>query len=100
MMEELRHNRGQQRFEAWIEGRLAGEITYALLPGDVADLNHTFVNESARGTGLAGRLARFAFDEVRAGAEWKIRPTCPYVIGWSERHPEYADLLVGAAPAD
>lgn len=94
MAEELKHNRAQQRFEAWVDGGLGGEITYALLPGDIADLNHTFVDESARGTGLAGRLAQYAFDQIRADGEWTILPTCPYVIAWSKRHPEYADLLV------
>ncbi|MCW5953780.1 MAG: N-acetyltransferase, partial [Propionibacteriaceae bacterium] len=59
-----------------------------------ADLNHTYVGESARGTGLAGRLAQFAFDQIRAEGEWTILPTCPYVISWVRRHPDYADLLV------
>lgn len=97
MAEELKHDRARQRFEAWVDGELAGEITYALLPGDIADLNHTYVAASARGTGLAGRLAQFAFDQIRADGEWSVLPTCPYVISWTKRHPDYADLLVESA---
>ena len=94
MAEELKHNRVQQRFEAWVDGELGGEISYALQSGDIVDLNHTFVDESARGTGLASRLARYAFDQIRADGEWTILPTCPYLTGWVKQHPEYADLLV------
>ena len=100
MAEEFVHNREDHRFEAWVDGTFTGEIAYALLPGDggtVTDFLHTWVDDSARGTGLAGRLAQFAFDQVRAGGEWTIKPTCPYVIAWSKRHPEYADLLVNPA---
>ncbi|MCA0250836.1 MAG: N-acetyltransferase [Actinobacteria bacterium] len=96
MAEELRHNRDQRRFEAWVDGELTGEMTYAL-QGDVANFNHTYVADSARGTGLAGRLAQFAFDQVRADGQWTILPTCPYVIAWAKRHREYADLLVESA---
>ena len=97
MAEELKHNTVERRFEAWVDGVLTGEIEYDLLPGDVADLKHTFVDDSARGTGLAGRLAQFAFDQVRAAGQWTILPTCPYVVGWAKRHPEYSDLLVESA---
>lgn len=95
-MEEFVHDRAQRRFEAWVDGTRTGEIAYALLPQDgavVADFLHTYVDDSARGTGLAGRLARFAFEQVRADGEWTIRPTCPYVTSWVKRHPEYADLI-------
>lgn len=97
MTEDLRHNRAQQQFEAWVDGELTGRITYTLLPGDVADLEHTIVDESARGTGLAGRLAQFAFDQVRSEAEWTILPTCPYLVSWARRHPDYTDLLAESA---
>lgn len=97
MAEELKHNRAEQRFEAWVDGELLGKATYVLLPGDVAEFDHTYVEDAARGTGLAGRLVRFAFDQVRADGEWTILPTCPYVVAWAERHPEYADVLVESA---
>lgn len=97
MAEELKHNRAQQRFEAWVDGELTGQADYALLPGDVADFNHTYVDNAARGSGLAGRLVQFAFDQVRTDGEWTILPTCSYVVAWARRHPEYADILVESA---
>ena len=41
-VEELRHNRHRQRFEAWLDGELVGEATYRLTD-DVAAFDHTFV---------------------------------------------------------
>ncbi|MGC3955269.1 MAG: GNAT family N-acetyltransferase [Propionicimonas sp.] len=97
MAEELKHNREQQRFEAWVDGQLTGQAEYVLSPEKVADFNHTQVDDSARGTGLAGRLVQFAFDQVRADGEWTILPTCPYVVAWVKKHPEYNDLLAESA---
>ena len=97
MAEELKHNPAERQFEAWVDGGLVGRNTYRLRPDDIADLNHTLVDESARGSGLAGRLAQFAFDQIRAEGKWTILPTCPYVSAWAKRHPEYAELLVESA---
>ncbi len=92
-VEELRHNRHRQRFEAWLDGELVGEATYRLTD-DVAAFDHTFVEPDRRHLGIAGRLVQYAFDQVRADREWRIEALCPYVKDWVSRHPEYDDLLV------
>ncbi len=92
MAEELSHDRGTARFVATIDDRFAGEAHYTL-SGDVAAFDHTEVPPEFGGRGVAGRLVRYAMDEVRAAGEWKVRPTCPYVIHWFRQHPEYNDLL-------
>ncbi len=73
-------------------GRLLAEVTFPQREG-VAEIDHTFVDPSLRGQGVAGQLLKAAADTLRAEGR-KARPTCSYAVRWFETHPEYADLLV------
>ena len=42
--------------------------------------------------GVGSALVRGALDDVRADGQ-KIVPRCPFVKGWIDRHPDYADLV-------
>jgi predicted GNAT family acetyltransferase len=61
--------------------------------GDVLVFTHTEVNPDEGRSGLGSTLVRGALDDVRAKGE-KVIPQCPFVKGWIERHPDYADLVV------
>lgn len=93
MAEEFRHNAEECRFEAWIDGEFVGEAAYTVRDG-VARFDHTFVQPARRNTGIAGRLVRYAFEQVRAAGEWKVKPVCPYVVQWMRQNPDFDDLLV------
>ena len=71
--------------------RLVAEVTFPAENG-VADIDHTFVDDSLRGQGVAGKLVRAAVDQIRADGR-KARVTCSYAKTWFEHHPEEADLL-------
>lgn len=73
------------------EGRLLAEVTFPTRDG-VAVIDHTFVDTSLRGQGVAGQLLQAAADAVRAQGR-KARPVCSYAVRWFEQHPEQADLL-------
>jgi predicted GNAT family acetyltransferase len=60
--------------------------------GDTVVFTHTEVDPDAGESGLGSTLVRGALDDVRARGE-KVIPRCPFVRGWIERHPEYADLV-------
>ena len=92
---EFTHDRDQHCYQAWEAGALVGELHYRL-SGTVADFDHTSVPPEHEGKGIAGRLVQFAMDDVRADGSWRITATCPYVVRWLERHPDYADLAVEA----
>lgn len=92
MAEEFSHNRGAHQFEVAIDGRFVGEAHYTVMDG-IAAFDHTAVRPEFGGQGVAGRLVRYAMDEVRAAGEWKVRPVCSYVVWWFDKHPEDADLL-------
>ena len=79
------------RIYAEKEGKLIAEITFPE-EGGVAVIDHTFVDDSLRGQGVAGRLVRAAADQIRA-EDKKARAVCSYARAWFDRHPEEADLL-------
>ena len=73
-------------------GRLVAEITFPETAPGVYTIDHTFVDASLRGQGVAGQLLRAAVDEVRAQGK-QTRTSCWYAAQWFERHPEEQDLL-------
>ena len=93
------HNPAQSRYEAHIDGELAGFAEYQLTDALVT-FTHTEVFERFEGNGVGSALARFGLDDVRASGTRQVLPLCPFVKGWIGKHPEYADLVYGAVPSD
>lgn len=58
----------------------------------VVTMWHTEVDPGHGGQGYGGILVKGALDDVRARG-LKVRPTCPFVVRYIERHPEQSDLL-------
>jgi len=81
----------QCRYEIRLGGEVAGVLHYRR-HGREVELAHTEIDQAFEGRGLAGRLASAAFEDARARAT-AVTVTCPYVIGYLQRHPEYADLV-------
>ena len=73
-------------------GTVTAEVTFPEGMDGTVIINHTFVDESLRGQGVAGRLLTEAAAQLRQEGR-KARPTCSYAVGWFEKHPEYADIL-------
>ena len=87
----------RQRYEALVDGDLAGLIDYKAKGHRIA-LIHTEVLAAYQGRGLAEQLVRFALDDARRRGLGVIA-TCPYVRAYVERHPETHDIVVGRMPA-
>ncbi|WP_431966549.1 GNAT family N-acetyltransferase [Actinacidiphila sp. bgisy160] len=81
---------GARRYEAHVEGRLAGFATYIRTPEMVAFL-HTEVDPEFEGRGVGSALARHALDEARERGQ-SVLAACPFIAGWIAHHPEYEDL--------
>lgn len=50
-------------------------------------IDHTYVDDSLRGQGIAGQLVQAAVDEIRAAGAVP-EATCSYAVVWLEKHPE------------
>ncbi len=74
-------------------GHLVAEVTFPDVSGYVVNINHTFVDDSLRGQGVAARLLQAAADTLRAGNK-KAQLTCSYAVRWFEKNPDYADIVV------
>ena len=79
------------RIYAERDGQMIAEITFPEEDG-VAVIDHTFVDGSLRGQGVAGQLVRAAVEQIRSEGR-KARPVCSYARAWFDRHPEEGDLL-------
>jgi NAD+ kinase len=79
------------RYEVRLGGEVAGMLHYRRHDGRV-ELTHTEIDQAFEGRGLAGRLASAALADARARST-PVVVSCPFVAGYVERHPEYADLL-------
>lgn len=74
--------------------KLLAEVTFPYVDDKktVVNVNRTFVDDSLRGQGIAGKL----MDELVRDMKYrslKAILTCPYAVKWFEKHPEYSDLI-------
>lgn len=88
----VRSNPDQHRYEAVIGDEVAGFAAYELTD-TLITFTHTEVDDVYEGQGVGSALARHALDDVRADGSRTVRPDCPFIKEWIERHPEYADLV-------
>ena len=93
---EVRNNPQENRYEAWLEGGLAGFAEYRL-KADLITFTHTEVDDAFEGRGVGSALARGALDDVRADGSRQVRPLCPFIAAWIDKHPDYRDLVSVAA---
>jgi predicted GNAT family acetyltransferase len=84
-------NKAGRRYEAHLDGTLAGVLTYTVEDG-VAVLPHTKVEPRFEGRGIGGKLAKAALDDAREQG-LKVAPWCPFIAAYIEKNPEYADLV-------
>lgn len=80
----------RERYEAHLDGELAGTLEYKVTRGRLA-LIHTEVLPVHEGRGVGSALVRFALDDARR-RELRVIATCPYVKIYLKRHPEANDV--------
>ncbi|CAO5236785.1 molybdenum cofactor cytidylyltransferase [Frankia sp. AgKG'84/4] len=88
-------NPDRHRYEAHTpDGELAGLVQYQRRPDRITFV-HTEVRPEFEGKGVASALAAAVLGAARQqGLE--VIPQCPYIHGYIERHPDYADLVADA----
>ena len=92
MSVEVTRNDERSRYEARVDGALAGFSEYQLTD-ELVVFTHTEVDPAFEGQGIGSALARTALDDVRAQAERSVLPLCPFISGWIGKHPDYVDLV-------
>ena len=69
------------------------EITFEQISEDTLSVNHTFVDESLRGQGIAEKLLDAVADHDRSGHK-KLSATCPYARKKLDGSEKYRDIAV------
>ena len=79
------------RFQVLVDGVVAGFADYRDADG-VREFPHTVVSPEYGGRGLAGRLIAEALEHTRSEG-LAVLPSCSFVAGYIDKHPQFADLL-------
>lgn len=66
-------------------GKAIAEITFPETETGVFCIDHTFVDDSLRGQGIAGKLVQAAVREIQ-NKGGKITATCSYAAHWLEKN--------------
>ena len=72
--------------------KLIAAVTFPDISFSSVEINHTFVDESLRGQGIASKIMEKAAETIRSENK-KAKLTCSYAISWFKKHPEYSDIL-------
>jgi predicted GNAT family acetyltransferase len=88
---EVRDNPEESRYEAYVDGRLAGFSVYDLAHGTI-NFIHTEVDDAYEGQGVGSDLVRQMLDQLRQRGDLRVTASCPFVRAWLRRHPDYQDL--------
>ena len=73
-------------------GKTIAEVTFPEVEKDIVNINHTFVDDSLRGQGIAGQLMQQAANYLRENNK-KAVLSCSYAIKWFGEHGEYSDIV-------
>ena len=62
-------------------GKCVAEITFPETEAGVCCIDHTFVDDSLRGMGIAGELVSRAVQQIQANGK-QVTATCSYAAHW------------------
>jgi predicted GNAT family acetyltransferase len=73
------------------KGECIAEVTFPQISENEVNINHTYVDRSLRGQGIADKLVKELALHLRE-SKMKAVSTCSYAIDWFEKHPEFKDV--------
>ena len=65
--------------------KVIAEITFQETAPGVYTIDHTIVDSSLQGQGIAGKLVQAAVDDIKEQGG-KVEATCSYAVKWLEKH--------------
>lgn len=74
-------------------GKTIAELTYTNTSTNTVNIDHTFVDKSLRGQGVAGKLMTALTEELKRN-NIKATATCSYAKDWFEKHTEFDDIYL------
>lgn len=81
----LFHTQPNRIFAEDISGKLLAEITFPEIDSGVCTIQHTFVDDSLRGQGIASQLVQMAVKQIIQQGK-NVSATCSYALHWLDKH--------------
>ncbi len=75
------------------EGQKIATLVMTVIDEKTVDISSTFVDDSLRGQGVAGKLMQAAAEKIKNTGR-KTYASCSYAEKWFEKHPDYQDIWV------
>ncbi len=67
-------------------------VTFPKVQDHVVNVDHTYVDSSLRGQGIAGKLMEELIAHLQEN-NLKVKLSCSYAVKWFQEHPEYSELI-------
>jgi len=74
------------------EGKQIAYVSFPLVEDGIVEIDHTVVDESLRGQGIAGKLMDAAYEVIKK-TNRKARLSCSYAIKYFEKNVDKQDIL-------
>lgn len=68
-------------------------VTFPKVKDNIVNIDHTYVDNSLRGQGIAGKLMEETVTQLRKNNQ-KATLSCSYAVKWFEEHPDCSDVLM------
>ena len=89
----MEYKQEEKRIAVYDNGREVGEVTWTNA-GDSVIIDHTYVDVSQRGKGIAAELVRLVVEMAKVEG-YTIVPLCSYAKYEFDRKPEYQRFQAG-----
>lgn len=73
-------------------GKLIVNATFPFIDEGVVVVDHTYVDPSLRGKGIASQLMFEVYKHIKK-LGYKAVSTCPYAVVWFKKHKECNDII-------
>lgn len=67
-------------------------VTFPKIADNTVNIDHTYVDASLRGQGVASKLMEEAVAQLREN-NLKAKLSCSYAVKWFQEHPECSDVV-------
>jgi predicted GNAT family acetyltransferase len=95
---EIRDERDEGRYAAYLDGRRIGYATWVKVH-DTVVLPHAEVDPAWARQGIGSMLARRAFEDARSEG-LTVLPRCPFMRRWADLHPDFRDIVRTPRPGE
>lgn len=75
-------------------GKTLAEVTFPDVSSKCVNINHTFVDQSLSGQGIASKLVEAAALQLRKQGK-RAFTSCSYAAKWFAKHSGYLDVFAG-----